>query len=1014
MIQGIRQFGPPPGAPGVEIIERPGINTLADPTFGTTAMFGVLKRGPMGIAVPISSKSEYDSIFGDPKDPVFHTYRTGGHQLPDAIDGFFSSGGSAAQLWLTRLDLDGSAKSASLVLKSRLGEDVLRIDAANEGRWGGYRNQVAATPVVFATARTFTLVAPGVSANEFEGADVTFSTQLAGNIGSTYKIISNTAPNPDSGEVIFTLSPQFDLSADGISGPSALAGTTTYDRYVPISGTASFALRVDLTGTVSLNSYTIVGTGTSFLSELSVGSTIYESGEARVVTSITSNTTLTIDAPFSNVGDGRVLETDNTTLEGSEEVGDETSFTTELVVGDTIFAVIGGVLQGRRVAQIISDSELILESGFTQDLSIGSVIQIENLTVTGTLSEFDTELSVGQYIIDPNRKGDLVRVTSITSATEFTVDKQFSSSFADAELTKQNQLGTVSLEPTSPLEGLTVEVVQGRQYPDTHFGMKVYFNASLIMNISDASLDPNDPVGLFVENIVNDSNVIARKADKKFQKWITATSLWVGAYTTAPSNDVRPCNGAGEILALIKNRIYTAAEFDYEAVEGRFLYPAPYTLARAAYRVQKAKAPISLQGTVSATSNSVVVTGVSTNFSEIFAPGDYFYEPTTGVVRRVLSIQNDTQLTVDSLILGGIPASSKGYKLGYLEVDRSYDLGMVTEVGFKYLVEYPTQLEGGYDGNTAAILPYYFTKFADVDFNHIENASFGRNVGLIKMATPGEWSLSVQKAFAQLAAAKAYEYRAEISPFINSSPIAEAFLNNELGRNDFISVAFPSYAWISNPLGVGERFVSLSGDILGGEARTAVINAGYHISYAGMKAILARAIRLPFEAMPPDEAILNMAGIQTIKTMGGNAVVWGARAPSVSSIFQFLHVRRIQSHYVRFFRESQALLEMLFQPNQPLAGERLAMILDNFVSGEYRKGVYTKHLAKNQAVQVYVGLGNEGVSSVGDSKDRLIEMLNGKLVISIRYVPTGIIERISISIGPDILVEQWGDAILQQ
>jgi phage tail sheath protein FI len=207
--------------------------------------------------------------------------------------------------------------------------------------------------------------------------------------------------------------------------------------------------------------------------------------------------------------------------------------------------------------------------------------------------------------------------------------------------------------------------------------------------------------------------------------------------------------------------------------------------------------------------------------------------------------------------------------------------------------------------------------------------------------------------------------------------------------------------------------ISMSGDIMGGEARTAVINAGYHVPYAGMSAVIARAIRLPFDALPTDESILNLTGIQTIKIMGGNAVVWGARAPSVSSIFQFLHVRRIQSHYVRYFRESQALLEMLFKPNQPLAGERLSMILDNFVNGEYRKGVFSMHLSRTQAVQVYVGLGDTGVSSVGDSKDKLIEMLNGKLTISMRYVPTGIVERISINIGPDILVEQWGDTILQ-
>lgn len=1013
MVQGIRQFGPPPGAPGIEIIERPGINTLADPTYGTCALFGVLKRGPMGVAVSISSKKEYDEIYGDPQSPTYHLYRTGGHLLPDAIDGFFSSGGSAAQLWLTRLDLDGKAKRASLTLQSRRGENVLLLQAANEGRWGGYRNRVKDSPVVFATSRTFTLIAPGVFSNEFEGATATFSTQLAGAVGTSYRILSNTEANPDSGEVVFTLSSQYDLVSDGISGPTALTGVATYDRYVAISGTASFALRKTLTGTASLNSYTIVGTGTMFLGELSVGSTVYESGEARVVTSITSNTTLTIDAPFSNVGDGRVLETDNTTLIGSTVIDAESAFLSELSVGDTVYAVVNGSLQGRRVAAIASDSELTLESGFTTSLSIGTTLQIENYTVTGVGTAFDGELIVGQFIIDPNRKGDLVRVVGINSETEFLVDKQFSSGFAEAELTKQNQMGEVVLEPTSPLEGLSVEIVQGRKYPDTHFGMKVYFNGTLVMNISDASLDPNDPEGLFIESLVNGGSIVARKADRKYQKWITATALWAGAYTTNSLNDVRPCNGAGEILAIEKNRMYVSADFDYNAVVGRFLYPNPYKLPRGSFRVQRAQAPVLLDGAVSATAGSVIITGSSTNFSEVFIPGDYFYDPGTGVVRKVLSIQSDTQITVDSLIMDGIPASSVGYKLGYLETDRSYNLADFATVGDRFLVEYPTQFAGGFDGDTSSLLPYYFTKFADVDLNHLENATFGRNVGLIRMATPGEWSLSVQKAFAQLASAKAYEYRAEISPAINTAAMAESFLNNELGRNDFISVGFPSYCWISNPLGAGERMISMSGDIMGGEARTAVINAGYHVPYAGMSAVIARAIRLPFDALPSDESILNLTGIQTIKIMGGNAVVWGARTPSVSSIFQFLHVRRIQSHYVRYFRESRALLEMLFKPNQPLAGERLSMILDNFVNGEYRKGVFSRHLSRTQAVQVYVGLGDTGVSSVGDSKDKLIEMLNGKLTISMRYVPTGIIERISINIGPDILVEQWGDTILQ-
>jgi hypothetical protein len=1009
MVTLTRKFGAPAGAPGIEVTEQPGINALASQTYGTTALFGVLKRGPMGVAVPINSKNEYNQTFGDPKDSTWHLFKSSNHQAPDFVDGYFSAGGSAGQLWITRLDVGGKAKKASVQIKSRTGDSVLRVIAANEGRWAGYKIDIPFTPVIYATTRTFTILAPGVESNELIDAIVTFSTQLGGNIGSEYKIVSNTAANPDSGEVIVTVGSQFDLLGDGVAGPTALTGTATYERYSQISGTSSFAATKALTGTVSLNNYTIVGQGTLFTTELVVGSTIYESGEARVVTSITSNTTLTIDAPFSNEGSGLTLDTDNTTLVGSLDVGFESAYTTDLVVGQMVYALIDGELQGRKVASITSDSELELESGFTEELSAGTVIQVENYLITGTDTAFDTEVQVGQYIIDPNRQGDRVLIVAINSATEVEIDTQFSSSFTDAELTKQNQLARVQLSPSDPLEGLSIEITQGTRFPNTHFGMKVYFNGSLAMPaILDASLDPEDPEGLFIENLVNNRDVVARSAGENYTRWITVESLWNSAYTTAPQNDVRPANGSGEILVIDNNRIYTGAEFDFDLAVGRFFYPDPYVQPRSFFRIQKAQAPIELEGTVSATAGSVIVTGVSTNFETVFVPGDYFYEPETEIVRRILSIQSDTQITVDSIIVDGIAASSTGYKLGWIEVDRSYNLASITEVGNRFLVEYPQQMVGGYDGDTSVILPYYFTKFADIDRNHLENATLGRNVGLIRIATPGENSLTVQKAFAQYAQAKAYEYRAEIPNYVTTTAAAESFINNDLGRNDFISVAYPSFGWIASPLGTGERFISLSGEIMGGESRVAVVNEGYHVPYAGLSASLARVLRLPFNPTSQDESTLNLAGIQPIKSNGGNATVFGARCPSISTVFTFLHVRRIQSHFVQYFQNARPLLAMLFRPNQPLSSEYLQMIFDNFANTEYRKGTFSKQLSRNQAVQIVVGLGTQGVSSVGDSKDKLIESLNGDLAISMRYFPAGIVERIKIDLGPDILVEQWG------
>lgn len=1004
-----RKFGAPAGAPGIEITEQPGINSLSAQTYGTTACFGVLKRGPMGVAVPIGSKNDYNATFGDPGDLTWHLYKSGLHQCPDFVDGYFSSGGSAGQLWVTRLDMGGKAKKASLTLKSRTGDAVLKVTAANEGRWAGDKIEIKPTPVIFATIRTFTIIAPGIESNELIDATASFSTQLGGNIGTEYKIISNTAANPDSGEVVVTVGAQFDLLADGVAGPTALTGLAQYDRYTQIAGTSSFALTKNITGTVSLNNYTIVGTGTQFVSELKVGSTVYESGESRIVTSITSNTTLTIDYPFSNIGNGLTLATDNNILVGSLTVGAESNYVADLSVGDTVYALVNGELQGRRVAAITSASELRLESGFTEELPLGTVIQIENYLITGTGTAFNTEVQVGQYIVDPNRQGDKALVVAVNSATEIEVDTQFSSSFSDMELTKQNQLVKIVLNPSSPIEGLTVEITQGVRYPATHFGMRVYFNGSLAMNpILDASLDPDDPQGLFIENLVNNTDVIARKEGVNYTRWINVESLWNSAYTTSPDNDVRPANGAGEILVIAQNRFYTDADFDYQLAKGRFVFPDPYKQPRSFFRVQEVASPLLLEGSVSAASGSVIVTGVNTNFRSVFAPGDYFYAPGMKVVRKILSIQSDSQITVDSLIPDGIPASSVGYKLGWIEVDRSYNLSAITEVGNRFFVEYPQQMVGGYDGDTSNILPYYFTQYADIDRNHLQNATFGRNVGLIRIATPGEDSLTVQKPFAQYAAEKAYEYRAEIPSYVTTSSAAEAFVNNDLGRNDFISVAYPSYGWIASPLGSGERFITLSGEIMGGESRTAVVNEGYHVPYAGLEASLARVLRLPFNVNPPDEATLNMAGIQPIKSNGGNAVVFGARCPSNSSIFTFLHVRRIQSHFVQYFQNARPLMAMLFKPNQPLISEYWQMILDNWANTEYRKGTFSKHLSFNQAVQITVGIKGNAISSVGDSKDKLIEALNGSHKISIRYVAAGIVERIAIDIGPDGLVEEWG------
>lgn len=991
-----RSFGPPKGAAGLDVVERSGGSTLPDPSFGSIAFYGAVKRGPIGVCIPNRSRRQYDEVFGDAGDPRWHLYANGSHMVPDAVDGFYSTGGGAGTLWLTRIQI-GNERRASVILKNRFGVDALHVFAANEGRWGGQANAVAQTPVVVATSRTFTLVAPGVFANEFIGAIAQFS----GAPGKQYAIVANTAASATSGEVVYTVSSQYDLIADGVAGPVALTGTATYTRYNTLAGSIEFPLYQNVVGTVNINGSVLTGTGTDFFTDLRVGANVYFGGEARVVESVTSDTTATIAAAFTAGGNGVAIQVDNLMI-----IGTGTTFT-NLAVGSMIFVTISGQIQGRVIETIASATSLKLASGFTAAVSSGTQAQVNNLAVTGTGTAFTTELQVGQYIVDPNRAGQTVRVVAIATNTGITVDRPFSSNFAAAQLTRQNQIAGVVLESRAD-QGLTVQIGQGLRYPNTHFSLTVNFNGSQVINIPDASLDPEDE--LFVEPLVDSSNV-AYKSSSTYQKYVTVESLWTSAYTTTPENDCRPCNGAGQILEIKSNTLYTVAEFDYSSVPGNFLYPNPYEQPRGFFRIKSARAPLSLQGTIG--SIGTAVTGTGTNFSAVLVSGDYLYDPNTNAVRRIRLVNSSTSLTLETSFATNIPALTVTKRAGYLKVDQGYDLSLLAEQGDRFLVVYPIGLTRGYDGDLANILPFHYTQYADVDRNHLENATFGRNQGLIRIATPGVSDIGIQQAFAAYASAKAYEYRVELPSLLTSVAAGEAYIVNSIGRDDFITAAFPSYGFMSNPLGAGDRMVSMTGDIFGGESSQAVAVQGYHDPFAGINAILPRINRLPYESNPADEAILNMSGLQPIKIQDGRVVVFGARSPSRSPTYDFTHVRRIQSNYVRIFLEARTMMELLFRPNQPRLADQVVMILNNFARREYRKGVMTNYLSFAQAVQIQGQLDNQGVISDAGSQDALVQIINGRLVVKFRYVPTGILERLTIEAGPDILVAQFGSSLTQ-
>jgi len=73
--------------------------------------------------------------------------------------------------------------------------------------------------------------------------------------------------------------------------------TNQFGLLIKLTKAASFVL----TGSIDPDSsVTVIGSGTAFLSEISIGDEIVVSGETRIVTAIASNTSLTVSIAFSN------------------------------------------------------------------------------------------------------------------------------------------------------------------------------------------------------------------------------------------------------------------------------------------------------------------------------------------------------------------------------------------------------------------------------------------------------------------------------------------------------------------------------------------------------------------------------------------------------------------------------------------------------------------------------------------------------------------------------------------
>jgi hypothetical protein len=315
-----------------------------------------------------------------------------------------------------------------------------------------------------------------------------------------------------------------------------------------------------------------------------------------------------------------------------------------------------------------------------------------------------------------------------------------------------------------------------------------------------------------------------------------------------------------------------------------------------------------------------------------------------------------------------------------------------------YMVVAPQEMAGGRDGIADLVDADYKQQAWDVNLSPF-NQLFGKNVGLIKCATPNNTATAVQKAGVAYAAAKNYQYRYEIPANITTEIGADNQVNSTLGRNDFAVAAFPSFGWIADPAATEPgklKQLPLTGQIHGREARIAVDYKGYHKAEAGVDAILASVLKITTGENILDEEYLNPLGIQIIKKVKGNFIIWGDRTLALDPTWKWKHQREMMSYYENVLRENFDWI--IFAINDSVEQKRAHTALRSFFLPEWQPKRALRGDTFEQACLL----------KIDDENNTNLTMSSGDLNALIKLRLADTVERFNISIGKMGIFESVG------
>lgn len=509
-------------------------------------------------------------------------------------------------------------------------------------------------------------------------------------------------------------------------------------------------------------------------------------------------------------------------------------------------------------------------------------------------------------------------------------------------LTQYNASGGADLHYHLVLENdgkaLSIQVHDGEDNPTTEFGLSVYVDGTFITKYPNLNTDPDSE--RYWVNIINNDDANVE---------IEAVDLVVGSHTPA----TRPANHYG-LIDTVTATVLNAVIYDFTINSPVAGGDPTFSLDAVDDEMvaQKITITMSAATTGAAVSDKFGALGTVT-LGAAFVP-DTKLAPEFTVTAGGTALDSGDTLVVnfkpfkpDSLIGGfvwpdKVNAPNTFFRITDNDIDSitvadGSDMTADGAPGDSFMVSAPLELEGGIDGSSDLLDTHYNQQAWDVS-NSPFNRVVGRNLGLIKFATPGVTATAVAKAGAAYCIAKNHQYRHEVPSNITTDQGAIDHINSTVGRTEYSVGAFPSYGYVPDPEATEPgklKLTTLTGMIHGVEAAFARNYDGYHKAAAGIDAILSKLLSLPTGERVLNEEFLNPAGLQIIKKVKGNFIIWGDRTFHLDPTWRFKHQREQMSYYEHVLQENFDWI--IFAINDPATENLARAALRGFFFPEYQK-----------------------------------------------------------------------------